>query len=249
MRDFKETLEWYRTHNTSAEIGFDTDGMCLKICRTARDIGSRYLSAKEAQDATPRDNRFFHVRNLRRGMVLFFDDPNDSNRYGHIVTVIGRVKDANRDSLDDLLVKTNSVKANEVVTVRASYFSQHWGDPFQFGADWLNGVELDIPAKKVHREPFRKQHFRESRPDWDIKILEHGARQGRRDLDRLVTQIEDAVDEISDDVKNENVREFKKTFKRHRVLKLHLLNDVPASFTKVRAVRNRLRGLVMRAIR
>jgi hypothetical protein len=148
MRSWRDVLEWYRSHQTGSQIGFDPDGMCLKICRVSAGLPSLYPSAKEAQDATPEKHRVRRVRDLRRGMKLFYDDPNDSNRFGHIVTMIGRVKGADLDSLHDVLCETNSVKANEVVVVRGDYFPRHWGDPFVFGATWLNGQEIDYAGRE-----------------------------------------------------------------------------------------------------
>lgn len=153
MRAWKAVLEWYRSHQTASQIGFDPDGMCLKICRTAHGLNSVFPSAKAAQDATPAAHRVHKVRDLRRGMVLYYDDPRDSNRFGHIVTMIGRVKGFNPDSLHDVLVETNSVKANEVVVVRGDYFPQHWGDPFVFGATWLNGSEIDYLGRTKPEPP------------------------------------------------------------------------------------------------
>lgn len=251
MRDWSEALEWYRHNNTTDEIGFNPDGMCLKVCRTARDIGARFLSAKEAQDNTPTEHRVLHVQNLRRGMVLFFDDVNDSNKYGHIVTMIGRVKGADLDSLNDILVRTNSVKTGQLVVVRGSYFQEHWGDEFQFGATWLNGVELDVPARRVRHRPNHvwKSHFRDSRPDWDVKILDRAFAGGRRGLNRYINAIEREVESIDNDVENEDVREFLRSFKNHRVLKLYHLSDVPVRFTQVRTVRNNLRAIVKQVLR
>lgn len=153
MKPFREVLQWYRTHQTAAQIGFDPDGMCLKICRTAAGKPATFPSAVLAQRGTPEKYRVHKVRDLRRGMVLYYDHPSDSNPFGHIVTMIGRVKGANPDSLHDVLVETNSVKANEVVVVRGDYFPQHWGDPFVFGATWLNGSEIDYAGRTKPTPP------------------------------------------------------------------------------------------------
>lgn len=149
-KNVQQTLDWYETHKTTKQVGFNPDGMCLKVCRTARGIPSKYASAKEAQDATPKQHRITKIADLRAGMVLYYDDPKDSNRYGHIVTMIGRVKNADMNKLSDILVVTNSVKKGQLTTVRGDYFPKYWGDPFVFGATWLNGVELDtyLPATR-----------------------------------------------------------------------------------------------------
>lgn len=148
QRDTQETVQWYREHETTAELGFDPNGMCLKICRSARNIGPAYLSAAASAAATPSTHRVYGVEDITRGMVVYFDDPNDSNPYGHIVTVVGRRKSIDPSRLDSLLVRSNSVKSHEVVVVRGDYFGQHWGDAFQFAATWLNGVVLDLPDHK-----------------------------------------------------------------------------------------------------
>lgn len=153
MKPFRDVMEWYRNHQTASQLGFDPDGMCLKICRTAAGKAAVYPSALEAQRNTPEAHRVRKVRDLRKGMVLYYDHPSDSNPYGHIVTMIGRVKGADPDSLRDVLVETNDVKANEVVVVRGDYFPQHWGDPFVFGATWLNGSEIDYSGRTKSKPP------------------------------------------------------------------------------------------------
>lgn len=151
MRNTKDTLGWYAANETKSQIGFDPDGMCLKICRTARGIGAVYPSALSAQQATPEKYRVHKVEDLRKGMVLYYDDPRDSNPYGHIVTMVGRAKGGDKSSLSDIFVRTNSVRRDEIVVVRGDYFPRYWGDTFQFGATWLNGQE--IPDFHKEKEP------------------------------------------------------------------------------------------------
>lgn len=143
QRDVAETLEWYKAHADSPP--FDPDGMCLKVCRTARNIGAKYASAKEAQDATPTENRIYQIADIRKGMIAYFDTEGDSNPFGHIVTVAGRDKSEDPATLHSLIVWTNSVLSNKLVAVRGDYFTKHWGDKFQFAATWLNGQELIFP--------------------------------------------------------------------------------------------------------
>jgi len=224
---WQQDLEWYRNHQTASQIGFNPDGMCLKVCRTSRAIGPKFLTAKQAQDATPKEHRFTRVRDLRRGMKLFFDDPHDSNTAGHIVTMIGRVKGYDPDSLDDVLVETNSVVRGQLVVVRGSYFKAHWGDSFQFGTDYLNGVEFDYyqkPKPPQRDTSARVLSFRESAPDWDVKILDRAVKAGRKDLAKDVAKIEQAVKDLPDDVKDTRVHQFKDTFNEKRILEMRLLN-------------------------
>lgn len=254
MRDWKEALEWYRDNQTAAQIGFDPDGMCLKVCRTARDIPARYLTARDAQDATPSEYRIFNVANLRRGMVGFFDDPNDANRAGHIATLIGRVKGADVEDLHDTLWETNSVKANELVIVRGDYFEKFWGDKFQFGATWLNGFVLDVPARKKEKGPqgkVRLNNFRQSRPDWDVKILDRLQASGAMRMRAKIAGIEKAVADLPDDVKDTRVAEFKDLFEKRRVLRMPLLNKAveEGRSGRVKAERDKLRTLIKSILR
>lgn len=229
---WRETMEWYKTHQSTSQIGFDPDGMCLKVCRTARNIPSRYLSAKQAQDATPAEHRHTKVADLRKGMVLYFDDPRDSNRFGHIVTQIGRVKGFDPNDLDDILVETNSVKANELVVVRASYFKKHWGDDFQFGATWLNGVELDVPGQKSKIE-----RFNAGGPTYNLNLLDKAHKAGRPKPGEILRRIEDQIRRLPDNQNLVNVREFKDEWRETRKIDMSLLDA---------AVKNGRVGLVKR---
>ena len=255
MRNWQETLEWYRTHQTGAQIGFDPDGMCLKVCRTARAIGSKYLTAKQAQDATPAAHRVPHIADLRRGMVLFFDTVGDSNPYGHIVTMIGRVKGGDHSELSNILVETNSVVANEVVVVHGDYFAQHWGDQFQFGATMLNGVELDVPSRKPKPPPAPKKkpgterlaNFKESRPDYNVNILDRVVEQGRRDVKRHVERLEHSVSMLPDDLKDKKVKQFKDGFANKRILRMKLLDEYikdGGKSARVKVERARLNSII-----
>lgn len=257
---WQQDLEWYRNHQTASQIGFNPDGMCLKVCRTSRGIGARFLTAKQAQDATPKEHRFTRVRDLRRGMKLFFDDPHDSNTAGHIVTMIGRVKGFDIDSMDDVLVETNSVVSGQLVIVRGSYFKQHWGDSFQFGTDFLNGVEFDYatkakPKPPAHRdESARVQNFRESAPDWDVKILDRAIKAGRDDLKKDVAKIEAAVKALPHDEgpdnKDTRVEKFVARFEKERVLEMKLLNDAvkDGRTGNVKTQRDRIRQALKSAL-
>ena len=151
-----EAVDWYRANEVyPAQIGFDPDGMCQKICRTARNILPGAPSALASALSTPTKYRVPKIADLRKGMVLYFDDPNDSNPYGHIVTQVGRVAGADPDSLSSILVRTNSVVSNRIVVVRADFFGKEWGDSFQFGAWWLNGEPFYDLAPKPEKPATR----------------------------------------------------------------------------------------------
>lgn len=246
MHDAAETLEWYRTHQTARQIGFNPDGMCQKVCRTARNLPSRFASAKISQDNTPKRFRVTKVRDLRAGMVLYFDDPNDSNKFGHIVTMIGRAKGADWDSLDSVLVETNSVKKGELVVVRASYFKQHWGDDFQFGATWFNGFEIDVLTSNKPK-PSRVARFRRSYPNYDVSLLDAAVRIDKRaDIKRSRDKIDELVELLKTD-KRTRQGKVRAYYAKNRILRLDQLNLAVREHPKDKsllAVRNQLRQVV-----
>lgn len=153
QRSVSGMINWYNSHRTRSTLGYNPDGMCLKICRQSRNIAAKYPSALKAQQATPAKHRITRIRDIKIGHFMYFDDPRDGNPYGHIVGVVGRVKGVSLDSLDSIVTETNSVKRGEVTRVRASYFPRYWGDKFVFATDWLNGVALNMPAPAPVKPP------------------------------------------------------------------------------------------------
>lgn len=241
VRSWRETLEWYRNNQTAAQIGFDPDGMCLKVCRTARNIPARYLSAVEAQQATPKEHRIYQVDEFRRGMVGYFDDPRDENRFGHIATMIGRVKGSNMDELSGTLWETNSVKSNEVVVVRGDYFAQHWGDKLKFAATWLNGYELDVPGVTS-----RLERFNNGGPVYDLNLLAKAQKAGRVKAGEILRRIEDAIRRLPDSKNLTNVYEFKDEWRETRKIDMRHLNKAVDNgrVGLVKAVRDDIRRLI-----
>lgn len=197
MRDVAATLEWYRTHRTRDQIGFDPDGMCLKICRTARGLDTVYPSALAAQEATPTEHRVKDVSKIRNGMVVYFDDPRDSNPFGHIVTVEGRAAGENPHSLSSLFLATNSVVADRIVTVRGDYFQKHWGDEFQFAASWLNGVPLTMPVPRP--QPPKATRLRAAIKDLEAALEYHRSRGNTRLVRALRRDISEIKQTINDE--------------------------------------------------
>jgi hypothetical protein len=141
MRDTDETLSYLRSQHTSGSTAWRA--LCLKLQRVARGLPAAYPSALSAQHATPREHRVYDLGDVKQGMVAYFDDPDDSNPYGHITCVAGRTKDG------ELLHWTNDAAGpGRVSLVRHSFFARYWGDQFQFAATWLNGYALDLPQKR-----------------------------------------------------------------------------------------------------
>lgn len=137
QRNTDKTLLWLREQHDSGSAQWYQQ--CLRLTRTARNIGPMFPSAISAQHSTPEKYRVHKLDNVKRGMVAYFDDPNDDNPFGHVVTVQGRHVDNSPFSW------TNDVIRGKVSLVPMNYFPTHWGDSFQFAATWLNGVELDMP--------------------------------------------------------------------------------------------------------
>jgi hypothetical protein len=146
QRDTPGAMTWYKGHTNTAQIGWNPNGMCQKICRTARNIGGGYASALAQQIGTPQSKRVYKISDITQGMVMFFDDPDDSNPHGHIVTVVGHKAGEKVSSLSSILVKTNSVKSGQIVTVTADFFPKNWGDKFQFAGTEINGTDLLLPS-------------------------------------------------------------------------------------------------------
>jgi len=158
QRNTHEALTWGRVHNTTRELGYNPDGRCLQIAREMRNEPPMYPSAVIAQNATPTKYRVSDVSDFVQGMVIYYDDPNDENPYGHIVTMVGRVKGARKGDLSGILVRTNSVKSGRTVIVNGDYFPKYWGDKLQFAATWLNGSPLyDLqPQPKPKPKPVKR---------------------------------------------------------------------------------------------
>jgi len=111
--------------------------LCLKLQRQARGLPIVYPSALTAALATPKTERVTNVKDLRRGMVAYSDDPNDSNPFGHIYFIAGR------DSDGRVLTWTNdAIRSGGVDVVPLDWYATNWGDHFQFGATWLNGFDF-----------------------------------------------------------------------------------------------------------
>lgn len=241
IRTWVETLLWLKGHRTTHELGFNPDGLCLKVTRLARNIPAKYLTAKEAQDNTPQEHRVYDVADLRRGMAVFFDDPRDSNRAGHVVTMVGRVRDFDIDRLEDCLFDTNSVKSGEIVTVRGDYFGVHWGDHFRFGATMLNGVEIDVPGHKS-----RIERFNSGGPVYNLNLLQKAFKAGRPKAGMILQRIETQIKRLPDNPKLLRVREFKDGWRDTRTINMQLLDDAVAEgrVGLVKQVRDEIRRLI-----
>lgn len=217
QRDTGEVKDWYRTHETKSQIGFDPDGMCLAICRTARLIAPKWPSALVAQINTPEQYRVHRIADIKPGMIGFFDDPTDGNPFGHIVTFMARLPDKDPDSLSSLVTRTNSVKSDMIVPVMADYFGRFWGDSFQFAATYLNGEPFyDMQDKPKPKPPKRKNFI---------------------NVEEAIASIREGIDELDDAIKHHEKAgndRYVKALKRGRRKMVASLKDLRDSYEKNR---------------
>jgi hypothetical protein len=121
---------------------------CLQRARLARNFPAVFPSALAAQHGTPMSDRVYDRAKFRQGMVVFLDNPHDSNPFGHIVTDLGRTKTGTilTDTNDALIRGGGSV-------VNLDWFRQHWNVPVVFAARSLNGFDLDLGAPGTGKHP------------------------------------------------------------------------------------------------
>lgn len=150
-RTTDETAAWLKgQHDSGSSAWYEK---CLMLQHDARNIPALYPSAFAAMVATPESERVYKVSDLRRGMVAYSDNPNDSNPFGHIYFIAGW-KGSSRSDPNELMTWTNdALRHGGVDLVPITWYLTHWGVPFKFGATWLNGYdfsEFNKPAKPVH---------------------------------------------------------------------------------------------------
>lgn len=125
-------------------------GMCESLQRSAHAFPGMFASAYAHMVATPVSERI-HPLDAPDSAFIFVDDPNDSNRYGHIVGKWGDAKTPGQQ--DTIPVVTNDVNDTKVsydygnVTVcPLGWFPAHWGDAVQFATLWFGPKEIETVA-------------------------------------------------------------------------------------------------------
>lgn len=110
---------------------------CLVVQREARGIPALAPTALAAALMTPESERVYDIKDWRRGMVGYCDDPNDSNAAGHIFFIVGRTKS------NHIITWSNDVKDSGAIDlVRLNFYKERWGDDTMFAATWLNGYDF-----------------------------------------------------------------------------------------------------------
>lgn len=164
---------------------YDTrwQGMCESLQRQAHGFDAAFASAYAHMIATPASERI-DPREAPVGAFIFCDDPNDSNRYGHVVGKWSREHD---DDVESIPVVTNDVNDSEtgydpgnVTVVPLGWFPRYWGDSIKFATLWFGGDE--IPT-------FTPESGKEDTAEWIHKAIDraHGViemmRKALRDND------------------------------------------------------------------
>jgi hypothetical protein len=186
-RNGQQAADFLRTQH---ERGSNWPSLCLSLQRQARGLPGVYPSALSAALATPKSERVTKISGLKRGMVAYCDDPNDSNPYGHIFFIVGW--NGPKTSANSVLTWSN-VAGGEVEMVRMTHFTEGWGDNFQFGATWLNGYDFaDFNAKPKPRHPKLGDNYMHAIEDIEKALRFHKqkghdgiAKMLRHDLERM----------------------------------------------------------------
>lgn len=121
-------------------------GMCESLQRQGHGKPARFASAYAHQVATPLSERM-DPREAPVTSFVLIDDPNDSNRWGHVAGKWGM----GDGTLNGIPVVTNDVSDNEagydagnVTVCPLGWFAENWGDSVQFATTWFGGD--DIPT-------------------------------------------------------------------------------------------------------
>lgn len=168
---------------------------CLKLQRTVRDIDPLFLTANAAMMATPPQYQVRKISELQKGMVAFSADFNDSNLADHVYGIGGKLPDTER------ITWSNDVReAGQVDAVRLSFYQRYWGDAFQFGSWWLNGVYFG-PVE--HEKPKIKlgQHY-ENVLHSLIKIRNVKAKSDKPGAKRLAELLTEDIKTMRDNIHN-----------------------------------------------
>lgn len=146
IRGTIDAMAWLKRQHDIGSLQWRA--MCLSLQRQARGLPAVFPSALAAAEGTPMRDRVYDIDKVQVGMVGYCDDPNDSNRFGHIFSFRGKNK------AGKWVVWTNdALRLGGVSTVEYDWFQTHWGDKFQFAAVSLNGFDLPGVSRPADAKP------------------------------------------------------------------------------------------------
>lgn len=94
------------------------------------------------------------------------------------------------------------------------------------------------PEPKDDGKFSRVENFWLDRNNWDLKILDRAAKNGRDDIQRKLKQIDRAIKGLPDDKGDTRVTEFVEAYEEKRVLKLGLLREAMTKGNRTGAVKD-----------
>jgi len=134
---------------------------CETLQRTAHGFPARFGSAFAHQIATPAAERI-DPREAPFSAFIFVDDPEDSNKDGHVV---GKWHDA--ADVADIVVVSNDVGDDKlsydpgnVTTVSLGFFPEHWGDTVQYATLWFGPQHIatvDGPPEPTAKQAIKDE--------------------------------------------------------------------------------------------
>jgi hypothetical protein len=163
QRNTPETLHFLKSEHDMHTTRWPA--LCLKLQRSARNLPGVFPSAFAAMQGTPMSDRVHDPDEIQAGMVGYADDPNDSNKFGHIFCF--RVKQAD----GTWLVWTNDAFGRGgVYCVDWQWFKRHWGDDFVFASKSLNGFGLILPKAVERKNPSPKPRLKATPDNLDYAV-------------------------------------------------------------------------------
>lgn len=192
-RNTTQTIAWEQNER---RLGHHYHEQCLIFQRMGRGIPALFPTAYSASLGTPAAERKYKVELLKRGMKGF---SKGSSPAGHIFEILGRRKGFDLDDPDGVVTLSTDVVAGNVGAigiVPLSFYHDHWGHNFQFGATWLNGydfADFNKAPKPVH--PTLGDNYKHAIADVKKALAAHKGQDPKldaaleRDIERMTRKL------------------------------------------------------------
>lgn len=147
LNDRQDWRAFYETQ-FARPVTDDTWGaMCEGLWRSGHGFPATFGSAIAHQLATPKSERL-DIREAPIGSAVFYDDPRDSNPFGHITGLWARKSPTDIDvATND--VRNGSYEYGSVSVVPHTWFKANWGDDLQFATLWCGPYKVEVVGGKV----------------------------------------------------------------------------------------------------